>query len=325
MRPNLVVLRCGRGSLHPRWLEGGSERTWDLLLCPYQPVEDSGDLPAHVRVIPGQKWIGLAQLLAEDPVWRGYEYIWLPDDDLMITSGDLSRFFALCRRFEARLAQPALSEDSCFSYAITMRNRAFFARRTEFVEIMAPCFRRDALELAMPTFAEDATGYGWGLNDVWPKLLNYEDIYIIDAITMRHARPVGAMRSRDDLQACRRSRVRLLRKYAVQRARRTLCGYRDDGQPIDAAWGRFLLDYLNGYDYLIEHRPERLWQLVVEQFPEQARRHRAARKTKVGKARRSVLGRWWRKLSRGLRGAASQPGTARLPSGRTRSDSGAAE
>jgi hypothetical protein len=128
------------------------------------------------------------------------------------------------------------------------------------------------------------------------------------------------MRSPDDLQALRRSRVRLIRKYAVQRARRTLRGYRDDGQPIDAACGRFLLDYLNGYDYLIEQRPERLWQLVVEQFPEQARRRRAARKSKEGKARRSALGRWWRKLARGLRGAMNQTGTARRPSGTTRSD-----
>ena len=32
----LVILRCGRGSLHPAWREGAAAADWDLQLCPYE-------------------------------------------------------------------------------------------------------------------------------------------------------------------------------------------------------------------------------------------------------------------------------------------------
>ena len=41
----LVVLRCGRSSLHWDWLEG-PRRNWDLILCPYQDI-DARDAEAN--------------------------------------------------------------------------------------------------------------------------------------------------------------------------------------------------------------------------------------------------------------------------------------
>lgn len=40
-------------------------------------------------------------------------------------------------------------------------------------------------------------GWGWGLDSVWPKLLDYENVGIIDGITVNHTRPVGVMRDGD--------------------------------------------------------------------------------------------------------------------------------
>ena len=85
MRQNLVIARCGRNSLHPRWLENGAGRNWDLLLCPYEETPTESDFPVPAAT-PGQKWRGLDRMLNADDRWRRYDYVWLPDDDLLASA-----------------------------------------------------------------------------------------------------------------------------------------------------------------------------------------------------------------------------------------------
>jgi hypothetical protein len=64
-------------------------------------------------------------------------------------------------------------------------------RLTDFVENMAPCFRRDSLETCLPTMGQNLSG--WGLGAIWPHLLNggLSRVAIIDDVTVTHTRPVG--------------------------------------------------------------------------------------------------------------------------------------
>src|ERR1700744_5260707 len=187
----LTILRCGRNSLHPRWGHS-ADASWDLILCPYQEIEAPHP---ECPVLPGDKWPGLHQFLSTNNLWRDYDYIWLPDDDILTDAATIDRFFELCEEVDAQLAAPALAEDSFFSYPMTMVNHAFAWRRTTYVEVMVPCFRRSFLETALPTLNFSRFGTGWGLDFLWCFMLGYQDIFILDETPVLHTRPVGLARN----------------------------------------------------------------------------------------------------------------------------------
>ncbi len=195
-RPNLVIVRAGDTSLHPGWLAGpgGPTRNWDLLVSYFG--DDPGKYrDGEARRIDGKglKWPALFELLtAHEAEVREYEYVWLPDDDLACTADDISRLFDICRAERLQLAQPSLTPDSYFSHLITLHSPYFLLRYTSFVEIMAPCFHRDALWTLVPTFNRNRTG--WGLDSLWPGMLRarVDEVAVIDHVQVRHTRPVGA-------------------------------------------------------------------------------------------------------------------------------------
>src|SRR4028119_2336294 len=165
MGRSLVLARAGRNSLHRCWVDPGRPRDWDLYLCPFQelfPQEDIGCTTGEV--IPGPKWTGLRQLLNGWDGWRQYDFIWLPDDDILASQDTISAMFDAARALRFQLFAPGLHEASHYAHYTTMRNQSFFARRVGFVEIMVPGFSRAALEQLLPTLDLSTTGWGWGLD-----------------------------------------------------------------------------------------------------------------------------------------------------------------
>ena len=168
----LVLARAGARSLHPCWVNGGPQRDWDLKLVPYQAVPPHGAVDCTTTdVIPGPKWSGLRQVLHEWDGWREYDMVWMPDDDLYADQDTIGRMFDIAARAGLDLFAPALHETSYYAHFDTMRNPSFYGRRVGFVEIMVPALSRRALETIIPTLDETATGWGWGLDAVWPQLL----------------------------------------------------------------------------------------------------------------------------------------------------------
>src|SRR5215213_4230137 len=195
MSKNLVLARVGRNSLHSCWTEGAEERSWDLRLVPYEPLPPQPDGECVIGdVIRGPKWSGLRELLTRWDGWRDYDHIWMPDDDIDADGDTISRMFEIARTFELDLFAPALHESSYFAHVSTMRNHSFFGRWVGFVEIMMPGFSNATLEKLLPTLDLTETGWGWGLDSLWPKLLDYKQVAIIDATPVTHTRPVGEMR-----------------------------------------------------------------------------------------------------------------------------------
>ncbi|MGH9809615.1 MAG: hypothetical protein ACRD9W_20580, partial [Terriglobia bacterium] len=191
-RKNLVIVRAGDASLHEEWLSGPDERNWDLI------VNYFGDDPQRYRRddvrrvdSKGPKWPALHDLVQKftGDIF-GYERVWLPDDDLRATKVGINSLFDIFEKHTLALAQPALTRDSHLGHLITLRNRSFQLRFTNFVEIMAPCFSRDFLKQMLPSFNANLTG--WGLDFVWPtKVPDWTRIAIIDGFTVCHTRPVG--------------------------------------------------------------------------------------------------------------------------------------
>jgi hypothetical protein len=193
VRPNLIIVRAGDESRHAAWLDVGSARSWDMIVSYYG--DDKGryrqaDIPRFDA--KGAKYPALTRLLSEQAsIIARYDYIWLPDDDLECTGAGIDRLFQICRDRSLWLAQPALSADSQFSWAVTLRNPLCRLRFTNFVEIMMPCFERTFLERCRPSFARSESG--WGLDHLWARLAADEQmrIAIVDEVVVAHRRPLS--------------------------------------------------------------------------------------------------------------------------------------
>ncbi len=265
-RRNLVIVRAGDNSLHPNWLAGPGERNWDLVVSYFGRDPDRFRAPDVVRIDgPGPKWPALHALLAGRPdLVDGYDRIWLPDDDLMIDKTGINRLFSLAAEYQLEVAQPALTWDSYFGHITTLRNRQCTLRYTNYVEVMAPCVTRDVLLATLPLF--DTNLSGWGLDFVWRRFVQRPSsgIAIVDAVTVRHTRPVGgpnykALRDGgispwDELRDfCRRNGI------DEDPVISTHAAIRRDGWRIEAARGkrRFAVSAALGYVPALRRTPER--------------------------------------------------------------------
>ena len=265
-RRNLVIVRAGDGSLHPNWLAGPGERNWDLVVSYFGHDPDRHRAPDVVRIDgPGPKWPALHALLAERPeLVAEYDLVWLPDDDLMIDKTGINRLFSIAAEYQLEVAQPALTWDSYFGHITTLRNSQCTLRYTNYVEVMAPCLTRAVLLASLPLFNTNLSG--WGLDFVWSRFVRHpaSGIAIVDAVTVRHTRPVGgpnykALRDGgispwDELRNfCRRNGIDENPVISTHAA------IRRDGWRIDAARRkrRFAITAALGYIPALRHSPER--------------------------------------------------------------------
>ena len=263
MRKNLVLARVGASSLHPQWLEGDAERNWDLRLVPYQPIPSRPELDCVAGdVIPGPKWSGLREALRGWDGWRGYDHIWMPDDDIATTAEAISRMFEVADRLGLDLFAPALDDASYYAHFITKQNRSFFGRWVGFVEIMIPGFSRSALERLLPPLDLSAPGWGWGLDSVWPKLLGHRNVAIIDGITVTHTRPVGAMRDEELRRRVLAESDALLERFECEQTHITYGAFGPDLEPLELSPERLLVELVKGSEHLIERDPRVLAWIV---------------------------------------------------------------
>jgi hypothetical protein len=256
VRRHLVIARVGRRSLHRFWVDPAKERSWDLYLCPFQEVEAASDVECTIGdVLPGPKWEGIRALLNSWNGWRDYEYIWLPDDDIFSNQDDINAVFRCGAALNFDLFAPALHENSYYAHYITMANQSFFARRVGFVEIMVPCFRRETLERLLPTLELSTTGWGWGLDSVWPKLLGYEGLGILDGVSVLHTRPVGSFRDQELGRRVMEESDRLLQRYGCRQEMTTFAGIDEALVDVPLSPDQLLVRLIEGWHYLLDRDP----------------------------------------------------------------------
>lgn len=196
----LVLARVGGNSLHRRWLDDdGPHRSWDLQLNAYgadaQRMEHY-DLPTVVD--QGTKLDSIARHFRAHPqLLERYDYILLPDDDLLMSVAGINRLFAIMREYDLSIAQPSLTLDSYINHPLFVHCPQFRLRYTNYLEGMACCFRASYLRELLPLFERHSSG--WGISHVWALLMS-EPAYraaIVDEVPMTHTRPqqTGALYS----------------------------------------------------------------------------------------------------------------------------------
>jgi hypothetical protein len=194
---NLIISAVGDDSLHGEWLAG--EAAFDICLIYYGNKEEVA--AAYTKQANyfyranGMKYHLLWDWIENNQsVIRDYTYIWLPDNDVSISTADINKLFQLAETYRLQLCQPAMT--GYISHPLTAVKPGSFLRYTNFVEVLAPLMHIDTLLELKNSFRINYSG--WGYDYLWPYLLGYpkNSIAIIDSIIMRHTKPIGADYSR---------------------------------------------------------------------------------------------------------------------------------
>lgn len=209
----LVISAIGDDSLHKEWVSGGN-RTFDIILISYEDGEVYDTDIDFIIKQKGQKYPMLKGFIKNNKdLIRKYSYIWLPDDDLSISTDGINRLFDISEQYGLYISQPSLSGHA--SHDITLRVDDTGVRFTNFVEVMGPLFKSEILLKLYRTFDENPSSFG--LDYLWPYLLGYPEdkIAIIDDVNMVHVRPLGIYYNRHSRSPLLDLDI-LLKKYGIQ-------------------------------------------------------------------------------------------------------------
>lgn len=222
MRSYALVCAVGDESMHDPWIDDA--RVFDVILIYFgddpeiaSRYAEQADLFIRAK---GQKLHMIYRLVKEKKLFISeYEYVWFPDDDLRISVEDVNALFQNSEKYGALVSQPACIGFT--SHAVTKPNtrRLVLARSTGFVEVMAPCFQREALSQCLESFGEEESSFG--VDDVWFAILGKpkRGFMIFDEIIMEHMKPVSSLaRFPNALE----NAARLREKYGVERNRNVL-------------------------------------------------------------------------------------------------------
>lgn len=196
MRNNLIIVRAGDKSLHPRWRGKGEPGNFDLLVSYFGSTpERYRDACDFYHSMPGARWPAHHAVCSQNEVFLGrYQRVAFACDDLDATLQSWNRLFDLCEWYDLDLAQPAV--EGYVSWSITKPQAGCLLRYTNYVETMCPVFSRRALEKLRGSFAESVSG--WGLDLLWSRALPYPEykMAIIDSVRVVHTTPVrqGSLR-----------------------------------------------------------------------------------------------------------------------------------
>jgi hypothetical protein len=194
---NLIISPTGQNSYVKEWVKGNIN--FDLVLLCYENdekiCEDFIKYTPLVYMGKGEKYHLIKSFIINNIDFvSSYDYVWLPDDDVSISTDDINKLFKTAKNFDLWLCQPSMT--GYVSHEITKPVKNNILRYTNFVEVLAPLFHVDTLMKVYETF--DLNYSSWGYDYLWPFLLNYpkDKIAIIDDITMEHTKPVGHNYSR---------------------------------------------------------------------------------------------------------------------------------
>lgn len=184
-----VIAAIGESSLHRKWINKPAK--FDLHLIVYDDSYENfkSDSP-YVTQAKGYKFTLIHDYLSNNQtIIDQYDYFFLPDDDILINTTGIHKLFRYMKKYNLAIAQPAIG-NFYYSHPQTLRVHTSKMRFTNFVEIMKPCFSKEALKKVLFTF--NATKYGWGIDFHWGEIVEYRrmNMAIIDDITSLHTRPV---------------------------------------------------------------------------------------------------------------------------------------
>ena len=190
---NLILLRAGDASLHGTWLgRSPGDRQWDMHISYFGSKAnpspfDEGMSASHDH--QKNKWPGIAAALNSGQFsLDDYDYVALPDDDLISTVKDWNRAFQLAREYNLSACQLSLDHASFVGYLETAHRPFLKLRFMSWVEFMAPIVRVDLLKQLIPYLTVDNNV--WAVDLVAQDLVGHEPraMAVLDAARVLHTR-----------------------------------------------------------------------------------------------------------------------------------------
>jgi hypothetical protein len=149
--PYCIFTSAGDNSNVASWLPPDGVPDWDLIVDFYGKSEEAYNaLAKHADIIfrcKGGKFQNLKALVTRQPgLLQDYQRIWVADDDLIFTTGNVNRLFEVSEQFGFVLCQPAFNRTGRISHEITAASgKGHLARIVNFVEVTCPLFETETL------------------------------------------------------------------------------------------------------------------------------------------------------------------------------------
>lgn len=204
---NLLITTIGDYNHSKTWSEG--DCGYDIVLIDY-------------RIIPTFKYPGIYKHLKDNPDLLEYDYFWMPDEDVLLSTSGINELFGKTRQLNLDLSQPSIEKSgkSFPSWDVFTHKAGSDIVYSNFIEITCPCFSRRGLIACIESFPKSKSG--WGLDIVWPKLIvdNGANIAIINCIVAKHTRKIRSGGLYGKLKEFRilssTERKRLMREYGIK-------------------------------------------------------------------------------------------------------------
>jgi hypothetical protein len=221
---NLLITTIGEYNHLDSW--GNGKRNFDIALLNYDysmAINDKINCDLiYLDAYPSFKYPGIAEMFYDEPKLLRYKYFFMPDEDIDISSNDISTLFGKMRTLNLSLAQPSIekSDTSFPSWELFIHKPDLDIICTNFVEIMCPLFSRDALGKCLETFPKSNSG--WGIDVVWPKLIGNSgnNIAVINSVIAKHTRPIKGGNLYSALKSSgispSKERLRLMAEYDIK-------------------------------------------------------------------------------------------------------------
>ena len=212
---NLIICCAGDKSLHINWVALNS--SYDIMVIYYgtdtKIAEKYKANSTYFFQQKGYKFELLRNIVAplyDTGALKQYKYIWLPDEDLEISSEQLERMFILADERDVDIWQPSIANylacarfpasKKWYSWAGTeVQNGGIGYRRINYPEVMMPGFSawafRHIFLVSLKLFPK--ANVGWALHGVWDTLSKHYHSngfvknYIFDDIQVYHTIPVN--------------------------------------------------------------------------------------------------------------------------------------
>ena len=151
------------------WLSPEPRGTWDLITAYYGDDEREFERLRAASVYAfrnkAAKFQNLRHALSLEPkLLDHYEFVWVCDDDIVMTSDQISKMFRTAEQFEFWVCQPAFSSLGKISHEFSRQQTPDGIRIVNFVEVTCPLFQRAKLAAFMDVY--DGSLVGWGI-DFW--------------------------------------------------------------------------------------------------------------------------------------------------------------
>jgi len=196
MKNNLIIVPVGKPVDHfikqtgypvkveDHWRMTNNKRNYDIMAVQYGDFVPEEGTYDDLCYTPGFKWTILKELYKNIDMSQ-YQYIGLYDDDVIIDYCSMNYSFELAKQKDFKAFQISLASGSESSYKCTQNMPGIEYTDTNFIEVMCPVFRKDALDKVMELINKYDIYTGWGLDYVLSEWLS-SCVNVIHDVKMFH-------------------------------------------------------------------------------------------------------------------------------------------